>query len=62
LPAVVRPNGHQEWWVNGYPQSKLDRVHMRVVMAQAARWSPLRVAFVGAAVHACFTIAHAPFQ
>jgi hypothetical protein len=49
LPAVVWPDGRQEWWVNGNPQSNLDREQTRVVMAQAARWSPLRAAFVGAA-------------
>jgi hypothetical protein len=53
LPAVVLANGHQEWWVEGRKQSDLDREKTRRAMAQAARWSPLRAAFVGAvaAVH-----------
>jgi hypothetical protein len=53
LPAVVRPDGRQEWWVDGRKQSDLDREETRRKMAQAARWSPLRAAFVGvaAAVH-----------
>ena len=49
LPAVVCPDGHQQWWVDGCPQSNLDREQTRAVMAQAARWSPLRAVFVGAA-------------
>jgi hypothetical protein len=48
LPAVVFPNGRQEWWVHGKRQSDLDRERTRRVAAQAARWSPLRAAFVGA--------------
>jgi hypothetical protein len=47
LPAVVRPNGRQEWWVEGRKQSVQDREETRRKMAQAARWSPLRAAFVG---------------
>jgi hypothetical protein len=48
LPAVVWPDGRQEWWVDGRLQSDCDRERTRAVMAQAARWSPLRAAFVGA--------------
>ena len=53
LPAVVDPDGRHEWWVEGRKQSDLDREETRRKMAQAARWSPLRAAFVGAvaAVH-----------
>jgi hypothetical protein len=47
LPAVVFANGRREWWVNGRLQSDLDREHTRKAMAQAARWSPLRAAWVG---------------
>jgi hypothetical protein len=50
LPAVMQPDGAQEWWVHGSQQSNLDREQTRRLMAQAARWSPLRAAFVGAAV------------
>ena len=50
LPAVVKPNGDKEWWVDGRFQSSLDRELTRAVMTQAARWSPLRAAFVGAVI------------
>jgi hypothetical protein len=43
LPAVVLPNGQQEWWVDGVQQTPQDR-------AQTRRWSGLRAAFVGAIV------------
>jgi hypothetical protein len=49
LAAVVGPDGRQEWWVEGRKQSDLDREETRRKMAQAARWSPLRAAFVGVA-------------
>jgi hypothetical protein len=51
LPAVVWANGRQEWWVNGVCQTSADRRKTRRAMVykvQAARWSPLRAAFVGA--------------
>jgi len=51
LPAVVWPDGRQQWWVHGVRQSDCDRERTRRVMAQAARWSPLRAAFVGAVAH-----------
>jgi hypothetical protein len=46
----LQPDGTQEWWVHGRQQSNLDREQTRRRMTQAARWSPLRAAFVGAAV------------
>jgi hypothetical protein len=52
LPAVVRPDGRQEWWVEGRKQSDLDREETRRKMAQSARWSPQRAAFVGVALAA----------
>jgi hypothetical protein len=57
LPAVTRPDGTQEWWVEYCQQGDLDREQTRRAMAQAARWSPLRAAFVGA-VAAARTNAH----
>jgi hypothetical protein len=50
LPAVVWLSGGQEWWVDGRQQSSLDRELTRAAMAQAARWSPLRAAFVGVVI------------
>jgi hypothetical protein len=43
LPAVILPSGRQKWCVDGVLQTPADR-------AQTRRWSPLRAAFVGAAV------------
>jgi hypothetical protein len=55
LPAVVYPDGRREWCVDGWLQSNLDRKQTRKAMAQAARWSQLRAAWVGAVVDGvCF--------
>jgi hypothetical protein len=46
----VRADKTCEWWVHGVRQTPADREWTRKALAETLRWSPLRAAFVAAAV------------